>query len=160
MLTKKPCNRAVLAIGLLLMLGLVACEDEGGSDGSCTAFTNDEFAAVLDIDVAFFSQTSLGVCYEDDVLGEGARARGGDTVGVGYAGWLTNGVGFDSGSFDFTLNAGSAIAGFNDGVKGMRVGGRRTILIPSELGYGASGDGGIPPNATLVFGILLDEIIE
>ena len=158
MMTKKPGNLAVLAIGLLLMLGLVACEE--GSDPVCTAFENDEFAARLDIDVALFNQTDIGVCYEDDVLGAGSRAAGGDTVAVSYAGWLTNGFNFDAGSFGFTLNSGQVIPGFNDGVKGMRVGGRRTIIIPSQLAYGASGSGSIPPNATLVFQIDLDDFIE
>ena len=98
---------------------------------------------------------------EDLVVGTGAEATKGKTVSVHYTGWLTNGTKFDSSkdrnrAFDFGLGRGQVIQGWDDGVAGMKVGGKRKLTIPPELGYGAAGAGGvIPPNATLVFEVEL-----
>ena len=105
--------------------------------------------------------TSSGLVYEDLTEGEGAVATAGQKVSVHYTGWLTNGTKFDSSKdrndpFDFPLGAGHVIRGWDEGVQGMKVGGVRKLTIPSELGYGARGAGGvIPPNATLVFEVEL-----
>ena len=94
---------------------------------------------------------------EDLTVGTGAEAVNGKTVTVNYSGTLTNGTKFDSSydlgtPFSFTLGAGEVIKGWDLGVAGMKVGGKRKLTIPSELGYGARGAGAdIPPNATLVF---------
>ena len=97
---------------------------------------------------------------EDLRKGEGATAQRGTTVEVHYTGWLENGKKFDSSldrgqPFSFTLSAGRVIRGWDQGVVGMREGGLRRLTIPPELGYGASGIGPIPPNATLIFEIRL-----
>lgn len=98
---------------------------------------------------------------EDLQVGAGAEASPGQQVSVHYTGWLTNGQKFDSsldrGSpFQFELGAGKVIKGWDQGVAGMKVGGKRKLTIPPELGYGARGAGGvIPPNATLVFEVEL-----
>lgn len=98
---------------------------------------------------------------KDLKVGTGKTAKVGTTVSVHYTGWLTSGVKFDSSvdrgqPFDFKLGAGEVIQGWDQGVAGMKVGGKRRITIPSDLGYGASGAGGvIPPNATLVFDVEL-----
>src|SRR5262252_735812 len=107
--------------------------------------------------------TSSGLKYVDQVIGTGEVAVAGKTASVHYTGWLENGKKFDSSvdrgqPFSFPLGAGRVIKGWDEGVQGMKVGGKRKLIIPSNLGYGARGAGGvIPPNATLIFEVeLLD----
>jgi FKBP-type peptidyl-prolyl cis-trans isomerase len=101
---------------------------------------------------------------EDLTVGEGAEAVAGEEVTVHYTGWLTNGSKFDSSKdryqpFSFPLGAGHVIKGWDQGVVGMKVGGKRKLTIPPELGYGARGAGGvIQPNATLVFEVELLQV--
>ena len=101
---------------------------------------------------------------EDTVVGKGPEAKKGDKVSVHYTGTLTNGTKFDSSRdrdepFEFTLGAGMVIKGWDEGVAGMKKGGKRKLTIPSEMGYGKSGSPPkIPPDATLVFDIELLEI--
>ena len=106
-----------------------------------------------------------GLKYTDTKTGDGAAATPGNKVSVHYTGWLYNsgakGAKFDSSvdrgqPFQFTLGAHQVIAGWDEGVAGMKIGGKRTLIIPPELGYGARGAGGvIPPNATLMFDVEL-----
>jgi FKBP-type peptidyl-prolyl cis-trans isomerase FkpA len=135
---------ALLFAASLAVFGLSACGGGGGGDSS-VAVANP----------AAFSTTGT-------VLGTGLDAVTGKTVTVSYTGWLystsaanNKGSQFDSGSFSFTLGQNQVISGFEQGVLGMKVGGKRTVLIPSSLGYGSSGNKGIPPNAGLVFDITL-----
>ena len=112
--------------------------------------------------------TATGLQYEDTVVGDGAEATKGQTVTVHYTGWLYNdgeqGDKFDSSKdrrdpFQFILGAGMVIRGWDEGVAGMKIGGARTLIIPSDLGYGPRGAGGvIPPNATLKFDVELLEL--
>ena len=109
--------------------------------------------------------TPSGLQYEDTTLGGGAEAKPGQQVQVHYTGWLYNngqqGSKFDSSvdrneAFEFTLGGGMVIRGWDEGVAGMKIGGKRTLIIPPQLGYGARGAGGvIPPNATLKFDVEL-----
>jgi len=105
--------------------------------------------------------TASGLVIEEVLVGEGAEARAGQMVSVHYTGWLTDGTKFDSSKdrnepFEFPLGARHVIAGWDEGVQGMKVGGTRVLVIPPQLGYGARGAGGvIPPNATLHFEIEL-----
>jgi FKBP-type peptidyl-prolyl cis-trans isomerase len=104
----------------------------------------------------------------DTVVGNGAEATAGSDVSVHYTGWLHDpsapdqkGKKFDSSvdrgqAFEFPLGGGRVIKGWDEGVAGMKIGGKRTLIIPAEMGYGARGAGGvIPPNATLVFDVEL-----
>ena len=105
--------------------------------------------------------TPSGLKYVDQTVGTGDVAVVGKNVSVHYTGWLENGKKFDSSvdrgqSFSFPLGAGRVIKGWDEGVQGMKVGGKRKLTIPSELGYGSRGAGGvIPPNATLIFDVEL-----
>ncbi len=108
--------------------------------------------------------TASGLVIEDLKTGTGEPAEAFRNVSVHYTGWLTDGKKFDSSKdrddpFNFPLGGGRVIAGWDEGVQGMKVGGARKLTIPPELGYGARGAGGvIPPNATLVFEVELLEI--
>jgi FKBP-type peptidyl-prolyl cis-trans isomerase len=108
--------------------------------------------------------TTSGLQYEEVRVGTGATARSGQDVVVHYTGWLTDGRKFDSSRdrgepFAFPLGAGQVIAGWDEGVAGMQVGGLRMLTIPPRLGYGEFGAGGvIPPNATLVFEVELIDV--
>ena len=109
--------------------------------------------------------TESGLQIEEIKLGDGDSAATGQFVSVHYTGWLTDGTKFDSSKdrnepFDFPLGQRNVIAGWDEGVQGMRVGGIRKLTIPPQLGYGARGAGGvIPPNATLVFEVELLDIL-
>jgi peptidylprolyl isomerase len=105
--------------------------------------------------------TSSGLQYEDEKVGTGASPAPGKKVTVHYTGTLTDGKKFDSSRdrgkpFSFTIGVGQVIKGWDEGVMSMKVGGKRKLVIPAALGYGARGAGGvIPPNATLNFDVEL-----
>jgi FKBP-type peptidyl-prolyl cis-trans isomerase FkpA len=132
------------------------------------------FAVVLVLTACGGNTENTGVTElirQDDVVGTGAEAQSGRAVTVHYTGWLFDqtrpdrkGNKFDSSRdrnepFSFNLGAGEVIRGWDEGVAGMKVGGRRTLTIPPDMGYGARGAGGvIPPNATLLFDVELLEV--
>lgn len=105
--------------------------------------------------------TPSGLKYTDLKVGTGTEARIGNVVDVHYTGWLENGTKFDSSvdsgkPFRFKLGAGQVIRGWDEGVAGMKIGGKRKLVIPPDLGYGRQGAGGvIPPGATLIFDVEL-----
>ena len=108
---------------------------------------------------AITDESGMGI--DDIKIGEGDEAQSGQNVTVHYTGWLTDGRKFDSSKdrhepFQFNLGGREVIAGWDEGVAGMKIGGTRKLTIPSHLGYGPRGAGGvIPPNATLVFEVEL-----
>jgi FKBP-type peptidyl-prolyl cis-trans isomerase len=108
-----------------------------------------------------YSQEPADLVMEDKLIGTGTEAVAGKKVTVHYSGFLTNGTMFDSSiprktPFTFILGAGEVIQGWDRGVVGMKVGGKRKLTIPSKYGYGARGAGNvIPPNATLIFDVEL-----
>lgn len=142
-----------LAAAFVAILSLSAC---GGGGGGGSSTSSSSSAAVAN--PAAFS-------YTDTTVGTGTQAASGKTASVTYTGWLYSdtaadhkGTQFDAGTFSFVLGSGQVIPGFDQGVTGMKVGGTRVVLIPSSLGYGASGQGSIPPNAGLVFQITLNSV--
>lgn len=124
------------------------------------------FAPSLGVDLSNSTRTTSGLYYRDIVVGDGAQVRadsGGDTVSVRYTGYLRSGVEFDSnvaspGPLTFVTGRFQVIDGFDEGVRGMRVNGRRQIIIPPALGYGNRANGDIPANSILVFDVTLTRV--
>lgn len=144
-------NRLAAALPLALALGLLAAPPAAAA----------EKAEEKPMPAAEEITTPSGLKYLELAMGDGAQAKSGDRVEVHYTGWLLDGTKFDSSvdrgrPFTFPLGAGRVIRGWDEGVAGMKVGGKRKLVIPPGLGYGDRGAGGvIPPNATLVFEVEL-----
>lgn len=142
---KSPLASVLLAASLALSLS--AC---GGGD-------DDTPSAVV--------ANPTALTKTDVTVGTGAEATSGKTASVTYTGWLYSatttdhkGTQFDAGSLSYVVGSTQLIAGFDQGVQGIKVGGKRTVLVPSNLAYGSAGSGKIPPNAGLVFEITLTAI--
>lgn len=122
----------------------------------------DRYAPELGVDLESMEQLWSGLYVEDVRVGEGARADSGDVVTVHYTGWLPNGMEFDSSRdgdpFSVALGYGRVIDGWDQGLVGMREGGRRKLVIPPVMAYGERGQGPIPANSTLVFDVELLEV--
>lgn len=144
-------------------VGTEVVEDIGSDLATVAQLPSDEFFIPSEDQL---TTTEFGLQYMDMVVGDGAEAQPGQNVSVHYTGWLTDGSKFDSSvdrgtPFNFLLGVGRVIQGWDQGVDGMRVGGKRVLVIPPELGYGDSGQGSIiPPGATLIFQVELLEIVE
>ena len=136
---------------------LTAC---GGESTAPTTPSNpalETFNSALGVNIATMTKRTDNLYIQDLVVGTGATANTGQTIRVTYSGWLVNGSSFDSNvggpAFSFRLGLGQVIGGWDQGVVGMKVGGKRKLVIGSELGYGSRGSGSIPANATLVFDV-------
>jgi FKBP-type peptidyl-prolyl cis-trans isomerase FkpA len=123
------------------------------------------YAAELNVDLTNMTRLESGLYIQDLEEGEGEAVEAGQVALVQYTGWLPDGTLFDSSRqpgrqpFDVVVGRGEVIEGWDQGLPGMRVGGRRLLVIPPTLGYGAEGAGGvIPPNATLIFDVELVEV--
>jgi peptidylprolyl isomerase len=135
----------------LATLGFAAC-----GDATAPVIAETTFAPALGVDLATMTQTQTGLYYKDLLVGSGAVVASGQQVSVRYVGNLPNGTQFDANPAPqpllvFRLGAGAVIAGFDQGVAGMRIGGRRQLIIPPALGYGNEASGPIPKNSILVF---------
>ena len=124
------------------------------------------FAPELNVNLATSTRTTSGLYYRDLVVGSGEAVRptSGDTVLVRYVGFLRNGVQFDANltapsPLRFATGMNAVIDGFDEGVRGMQVGGQRQLIIPPGLGYGAVSINNIPPNSILVFNITLTGVL-
>jgi peptidylprolyl isomerase len=136
----------------------------GSEESTLIALANNSERENKSMDKANMVTTPSGLQYVDLEEGDGPTPSKGDTVKVHYTGTLENGQKFDSSRdrgrpFSFKIGVGQVIKGWDEGVMTMKVGGRRQLIIPPELGYGSRGAGGvIPPNATLIFDVELLEI--
>lgn len=166
-------RRAVLLTGcFLLAIGAGACSRKSAGDPSSSPAPVLEtsgqpedllYAPELQVDLSQMTRTASGLYYRDILAGRGAVAAAGQRVRVAYAGWLADGSEFDRSPdgrpYAFLLGRGQVIRGWDEGVSGMRVGGRRLLVIPPVLAYGRQSPGaGIPPNATLVFDVRLVQV--
>jgi peptidylprolyl isomerase/FKBP-type peptidyl-prolyl cis-trans isomerase FkpA len=164
--SKSSFRLIVSGVAVISAIALAGCGDQtsttqtsapSSASTKTTTTTNAQQKTATASDTS--TQKANGLKIEDEVVGTGVAAGTGDKVTVHYTGWLTDGTQFDSSvgktPFSFTLGAGKVIPGWDLGVAGMMVGGKRKLTIPPELGYGSQGAGGgkIPPNATLVFEI-------
>jgi FKBP-type peptidyl-prolyl cis-trans isomerase FkpA len=144
---------------LLLLPALGACDLNDFR--SVPIVSGNNFASELNVNLDDMRETPTGLRIQDMQVGTGAEAKAGNSVAVHYTGWLADGREFDSSvggePLTFPLGRGAVIDGWDEGVAGMRVGGKRKLVIPPALGYGAQRNGPIPANSTLVFDVeLLD----
>lgn len=154
-----PGKVPLLAATLLATSFLASC---GGTDPVPTIETT-QFAGSLGVNLAASTLQPNGVYYRDLTVGTGATVAAGSHLYVHYTGWLPNGGSFDSNQdpatpFDFVYGQASVIAAWNHGFTGMKVGGTRQLIVPPSAGYGASGQGPIPPNAILVFNVTVVDL--
>ncbi len=138
----------------LLAFSVAACTTSGDkAPTTAPDIASATFASSLGVNLAASIKTPTGLYYRDIATGTGAAVATGKQVTVKYTGWLANGTQFDSGTIPFVYGVGQVIQGWDQGLGGMLVGGKRQLVIPPSLGYGASGSGPIPGNAILVFNV-------
>jgi peptidylprolyl isomerase len=151
-------------LALTLALPVVACGDDDDPVGPGTAATVETttFAPALGVDLnaAGWTKTNTGLWYRtlNTPAATAATVTAGQSPTVRYTGWLSSGQQFESNTITRPIGVGQLIAGWDQGIVGMKVGERRRLLIPPSLGYGAGGSGPIPGNAVLVFDVEVQSV--
>ncbi len=137
-----------------------ACSDDATAPSNVVpqVIEETEFDASLGIDLNQMTRSASGLYVLVTEEGEGEQVGPGNSVVISYVGRLSNAVVFDSGSFPLTIGSGGAIAGFDEGVRGMRLGEKRRIIMPPALGYGNRVQGPIPGGSILIFDLELTAI--
>ena len=148
-------RRVVAFLPFVLLAAFAACtEPDKASDPA-----KDTFASSLGVNISQMTKVSDALYYQDLVTGTGTAAATGRLVTVNYTGWLTDGTQFDTSigkaPLSFSLGTGAVIKGWDLGILNMKVGGKRRLVIGSDLGYGSGGNGAIRPNSTIVFDVQL-----
>jgi FKBP-type peptidyl-prolyl cis-trans isomerase len=149
---------AIAGFKLAAVVAAIGCTSSEPADRPSNPAT-DSYASSLGINTSQFTKLTNDILYRDLTVGTGTVAAPGMTIRVTYTGWLPNGNEFDSNEGDpplqFTLGTGLVVQGWDEGIVGMRAGGKRRLLIGSAAGYGRTGKGDIPPNTTMVFDVTL-----
>jgi FKBP-type peptidyl-prolyl cis-trans isomerase FkpA len=153
-------RRVLVAPLTITLLATAACgSDESTATGQPSNPATETFASSLGISIGSFTKKSDDLYIKDLVVGTGSEAINGRLLAVHYTGWFANGTQFESSvgrsPIEFTLGRQEVIAGWDQGILGMKVGGKRRLVIGSYLAYGASGRGSIGPNTTLIFDVEL-----
>lgn len=148
--------RRLCAVGLIVLGSACASSAPEAASTTPVPIAGDvertAFDPALSVHLDSMTKRASGLYVQDMVMGSGAVATRGRTVVVRYAGWLPNAKQFDSGELSVTLGSNKTIPAWEEGLLGMRVGGRRRLVVPPNLGYGSRGAGNdIPPNSVLVF---------
>ena len=153
-------EKIIVLLLLIVAIAIPACSQKEAKS------VPEKGAATATQAAAGTEKTASGLSYTDLVKGNGAAPVSGKSVTVHYTGWLEDGKKFDSSldhgqPFTFRIGAGEVIPGWDEGVMSMRVGGKRKLFIPAQLGYGAAGaPGAIPPNANLIFEVELLDVAK
>jgi len=146
--------RMVLAVGLILSIpSVLSAQSRYGPNPR-----EVEFSARLGIDLDAMTETESGLFYRDDPEGTGEPAGLADTITMTATGYLVNREAFYAGRLTVTLGSGRMVAGFMEGLVGVRAGGTRWLVVPANLGYGPDGPEGVPPDAVLVFRLVVNGI--
>ncbi|MEO8575591.1 MAG: FKBP-type peptidyl-prolyl cis-trans isomerase [Gemmatimonadales bacterium] len=143
------------AIASVIALGN-ACSSLDSTVPNAVPIEQTTFATALAVDLSASTKLASGMYVRDLVVGSGAAVVNGQTVTARYTGWLANGAQFDSNTttgYAFVLGTGRVILGWDIGIPGMKVGGKRQLIVPATLGYGSTGNGPIPGNAVIVFNV-------
>ena len=143
-----------MRIPLLITVFLAACGG-GSATPPVVPLETQTFAPALGVDLASSTRTANGVYFRDAVKGAGDPVVAGDTLTVDYTGSLPDGTRFDAGPLQFLLGNHDVIAGWDEGLPGAQAGTTRQLVIPSALAYGPAGRGRIPPNANLIFSVVV-----
>lgn len=152
----------ILAV-IIIVIIIIAVKPKNNTDKKTNNPQDEQINIETSADVKQSSQEVQELKIEDLKVGDGQEAVSGKTIKVHYTGTLTNGSKFDSSldrniPFEFTLGAGQVIKGWDQGLLAMKVGGKRKLTIPPDLGYGSRAVGSIPANSTLVFEVELLEV--
>ena len=150
----RPGARVAAILALAAGVAVAACSDVTVPLEDPAQLT---FAPALGVDLSRMTRTASGLYYQDLTTGTGARADSGDTVRTYYTGWLASGQQFDAlrtgTPLQFILGTRAVVRGWDEGIAGMRVNGRRRLVIPPALGYGPTTNGSIPAGSVLVFDV-------
>jgi peptidylprolyl isomerase len=161
---KRPLPLSGALLAMLAAFAVSGCGDDDPTGPTGPVDPEDlDFAPALGVDLTQMTKTPEGLYYQDLQEGAGSGAVDGDDLVVHYTVWLHDGTKIDSSldfgqPFDFTLGIGEVIPGWDIGLQGLKQGGQRKLVIPSNLAYGSRGSGPIPPYATLVFDVELVEL--